>query len=128
MHTILAVLVLSSFASDVDWPAYGRDAGGTRYSPLKQIDRKNVAQLKPAWEYHTGALSPVTDLNKSAAFEATPILVDGKLYLSTPFDQVIALDPATGKELWVFDPKVDRAQSYSEVTSRGVSSWADAQG
>ena len=112
--------ILSLLASDIDWTAYGRDAAGTRHSPANQITRQNVAQLKPVWEYHTGALQPVTELNKKAAFEATPILVDGTLYLSTPFDQVIALDPATGKERWKFDPQVDRSKGYSEVTSRGV--------
>ena len=94
MHAILALLLIGS---DVDWTAYGRDPGGTRYSPVAQITRQNVAQLKPAWEYHTGALTPKSDLNSKAAFEATPILVDGTLYLSTPFNQVIALDPVTGK-------------------------------
>lgn len=112
---------------DVDWTAYGRDAGGTRYSPLAQITRQNVTQLKPAWEYHTGALSPKSDLNSKAAFEATPILVDGTLYLSTPFNQVIALDPVTGKERWKYDPDIDRTHGYSEVTSRGVSTWLDSQ-
>jgi quinoprotein glucose dehydrogenase len=110
-----------------DWSAYGHDAGGTRYSPLTQINRSNVQQLKPAWTYHTGALQPASDLNKKAAFESTPILADGRLYLSTPFDQVIALDPATGKELWKFDPQINRSNDYSEVTSRGVSAWSDPQ-
>lgn len=60
-----------------------------------------------------------------AAFEATPILVDGTLYLSTPFSRVIALDPETGRERWVYDPRVDLSLNYSEVTSRGVSTWLD---
>ncbi len=124
----LVLLIAALLASDIDWPAYGRDAGGTRHSPLTQVTRENVGQLKPIWEYHTGALEPKSDNNRKAAFEATPILVDGTLYLSTPYNQVIALDPATGKEKWKFDPKVDRSKGYSEVTSRGVSTWADAQG
>jgi len=123
MHVILALFLISG---DVDWTAYGRDAGGTRYSPLAQVTRQNVAQLTPAWEYHTGALNSKSDLNEKAAFEATPILVDGTLYLSTPFNQVIALDPVTGKERWKFDPDIDRTHGYSEVTSRGVSTWLDS--
>ncbi len=83
----------------------------------------NVAKLHVAWTYHTGALKPQTELNEKAAFEATPILVDGTLYLSTPFNQVIALDPATGAERWIFDPKVNRSHDYSEVSSRGVACW-----
>jgi quinoprotein glucose dehydrogenase len=124
MHALLAFLMLSG---DVDWTAYGRDAGGTRYSPLKQVTRQNVTQLKPAWEYHTGALLPASDANRKAAFEATPILVDGTLYLSTPFNQVIALDPVTGKERWKYDPDIDRTHNYSEITSRGVSTWLDSE-
>jgi quinoprotein glucose dehydrogenase len=123
MHAILALLLIG----DVDWSAYGRDAGGTRYSPLALVTRQNVALLKPAWEYHTGALTPKSDLNSKSAFEATPILVDGSLYLSTPFNQVIALDPVTGKERWKYDPDIDRTRDYSEVTSRGVSTWLDPQ-
>ena len=79
---------------DAGWPNYGHDAGGTRYSPATQINRDNVAQLKVAWTYRTGALDQVGDnLKRNAAFEATPILVDGRLCLSTPFDHVIALEP-----------------------------------
>jgi quinoprotein glucose dehydrogenase len=74
-----------------------------------------------------GALTPKSDLNSKAAFEATPILVGGTLYLSTPFNQVIALDPVTGQQRWKYDPYVDRTRDYSEVASRGVSTWLDSQ-
>ncbi len=114
-----------SFASDQIWSVYGGDAAGTRFASLNQITRENVAKLKAVWTYHTGALKPKTDLNLKAAFEATPILVEGTLYLSTPFNQVIALDPANGAERWKYDPAIDRSQDYSEVTSRGVSAWVD---
>jgi quinoprotein glucose dehydrogenase len=110
---------------DSTWPSYGNDPGGGRYSPLAQIDRSNVTQLRVAWTHRTGALQPETPLNKKAAFEATPILVEGKLFLSTPFNQVIALDPGTGAKLWEHDVKLDRSRNYSEVTSRGVSAWRD---
>jgi len=88
------------------WPTYSNDAGGTRYSSASQIDRSNVSQLKVAWTYRTGALPHDEELDKKAAFEATPILVDGKLFLSTPYDHVIALNPETGAKLWEFDPKL----------------------
>src|SRR6266581_1379792 len=78
---------------DSGWPTYGNDAGGTRYSPASQINRANVAQLKVAWTFRTGALDQPTRMIRKAAFEATPILADGKLFLSTPYDHVIALDP-----------------------------------
>ncbi len=106
-----------------DWPAYGRDAGGSRYSPLGQINRGNVGQLKMAWTYRTGAIDVKAASAKNAAFEATPILVDGALYLTTPYNRVIALDPATGAERWTYDPQVKLDQRYSEMTSRGVSAW-----
>ena len=109
-----------------DWPAYGRDAGGTRYSPLSQINRGNVGRLKPAWTYRTGAEEVKASSSNNAAFEATPILVDGLLYLTTPYNRVIALDPARGREQWTYDPQVPLDRRYSELTSRGVSAWPAA--
>jgi quinoprotein glucose dehydrogenase len=108
-----------------EWPAYGRDGGGERYSPLAAITRQNVKELKAVWTYHTGEAADQSRARGKSAFEATPILVDGSLYLSTPYNRVIALDPATGRERWKFDPQVDLKTSYSEVTSRGVSTWRD---
>src|SRR5580700_227695 len=60
-----------------DWPYYGHDAGGMRYSPLAQINRGDVAQLKVAWVYHTADVSPDTDDTVRSGLETTPILVDG---------------------------------------------------
>jgi quinoprotein glucose dehydrogenase len=107
------------------WTSYGGDPGGTRFSAAEQINRSNVANLQVAWTYRTGAAQANTKLNQKAAFEATPILVDGKLFLSTPYDGVIALDPQTGAKLWDYDPGVNLSADYSEVTSRGVSAWHD---
>jgi len=111
--------------TDAGWPTYGNDAGGTRYSAAAQIDRRNVDKLKVAWTYRTGALEQSKRLIRKAAFEATPILVDGKLFFSTPYNHVIALDPATGTKLWEYDPGVNLEGNYSEVSSRGVSAWRD---
>jgi quinoprotein glucose dehydrogenase len=110
-----------------EWPAYGRDGGGMRHAPLTQIDRVNVTRLAPVWTYRTGELATYagTRLASKAAFEATPLMVDGVLYLSTPTNRVIALDAATGAERWVYDPRLDLTLNYSEVTSRGVSTWVD---
>ncbi len=121
--SILWLACASAFAADPGWIAYGHDAGGTRYSPLKQINRTNVVKLRPAWTYHTGALDQTGDANKKSAFEATPIILDGTLYLTTPFNTVIALDPVTGREKWKYDPHLTRQLDYSEVTSRGVAAW-----
>jgi quinoprotein glucose dehydrogenase len=114
--------------ADTGWPTYSNDPGGTRYSPASQIDRNNVTQLKVAWTFHTGALPHDPELDKKAAFEATPILVDGKLFLSTPYDHVFALDPESGAKVWEFDPKLELPYGSSEVTSRGVSAWRDPLG
>jgi quinoprotein glucose dehydrogenase len=121
----LASIAQAQSTADSGWPNYGNDAGGSRYSPLTQINRANVAELKVAWTYRTGALDVQRELNEKAAFEATPILVEGKLFLSTPYDHVIALDPRSGAKLWEFDPELDLSHGYSEVTSRGVSAWRD---
>ena len=112
-----------SSQSAAGWPAYGRDAGGSRYSPLSQINRDTVKHLKMAWSYRTGASELKGNPTRNAAFEATPILVDGKLIFPTPFNRVIALNPQTGQELWAYDPQINLNQHYSEVTSRGVSAW-----
>ena len=123
----LASITRAQDTPDAAWPAYGNDAGGSRYSPAKQIDRGNVAHLKLVWSYRTGALDANSKLIEKAAFEATPILVEGKLFLSTPYDHVIALEPTRGTKIWEFDPEVNLSKSYSEVTSRGVSAWKDPQ-
>lgn len=107
------------------WPAYGGDPGGTRYSELAQIHRENAGGLALAWSYRTGELGEGAAARDKLTFEATPVLFEGSLVLSTAFGRVIALDPATGAERWTFDPRVDRARRYSELTSRGVSAWRD---
>src|SRR6266436_5627123 len=109
------------------WDSYGGDPGGSRYSTASQISRENVAQLKVAWTFQTGASQLETRLIRKAAFESTPILFDNKLFLTSPYDKVFALDPATGEKIWDFDPHVDLTRNYSEVASRGVSAWRDAK-
>jgi quinoprotein glucose dehydrogenase len=75
----------------------------------------------------TGDISDGLDERKRSAFETTPILVDGKLYLTTPFNRVIALDPATGKQLWSYDPKIDQSLDYGDgLVNRGVATWLDS--
>jgi quinoprotein glucose dehydrogenase len=112
--------------SETDWPAYGNDPGGMRYSPLRQIDASNVARLKAAWTLHTGDVYDGSKGGKRSGFETTPVLVDGTLYLTTPFNRVIALDPASGTERWAFDPHVDLKQDYGDgLINRGMATWLD---
>lgn len=105
-----------------DWPAYGRDAGGERFSPLDRIRRENVGSLQVAWTFRTGdAYEPKE--GRATAFEATPLYVDGTLFLSTPLGHVIALDPVAGRPKWIFDAKVPRDMGYGDFASRGVATW-----
>ncbi|MEP7232164.1 MAG: pyrroloquinoline quinone-dependent dehydrogenase [Ginsengibacter sp.] len=110
---------------DYEWPAYGRDAGGSRYADLNQINIANVSKLKAAWTYRTGELKTYegTSALEKAAFEATPIMIGQTLYFSTPSCRVIAIDARNGLEKWVYDPGVNLKKDYSEISSRGVSSW-----
>jgi len=116
---------LSALAQDWRW--YGADAGGTRYSALKEINRSNVTKLKPAWVYHTGDVSDGTEYPVKSAFEATPLVIDGVLYVVTVFGRLIALEAETGKELWAFDPKLDKTKSQMLFSSRGAAFWTDGR-
>lgn len=105
------------------WPTYGGDAGGQRYSTAKQIDRSTVARLHPVWTYHTHALDSYRLGTYSASFETTPVLFHGLLYLTTPFDEIIALDPASGAERWKYQPPLEPVPEGALITSRGVATW-----
>ena len=102
--------------NDGEWAAFGRDAAGTRFSPLAQITPANVARLEPAWTFRTG----VVQGKMKSPLEATPIMVGGLLTLCTQTNVVIALDPETGREVWRFDPKVDPTGASTVTTCRGV--------
>ncbi|HEV7366014.1 MAG TPA: pyrroloquinoline quinone-dependent dehydrogenase [Gemmatimonadales bacterium] len=114
-------------AQEVDWPAYGRDPQGTRYLPANEITRENVAQLAVAWTYRTGETDPRFATTKPTSFEATPLVIDSIMYVGTPLGRVIALEAATGRERWVFDPHVKRNVTYGDFASRGVSAWLDPE-
>jgi quinoprotein glucose dehydrogenase len=117
--------VAAAGSPDGDWPNYGRTPGGDRHSPLAQIDRANVARLELAWEYKTGEAGIET--GRPTALEATPLVVDGRMYLSTPLGKVIALDPVTGRQLWARDLQVKHQRAFGDWVSRGVSYWRGSQ-
>jgi quinoprotein glucose dehydrogenase len=98
---------------------------GHAQQPASPITRDNVARLEVAWTYRTGEADPRFATTKAAAFEATPIVADGTMYVGTPLGRVIALDPATGRERWVFDPQIARNIPYGDFANRGVSTWLD---
>jgi glucose dehydrogenase len=108
-----------------DWPVYGGDPGNSRYSTLKQINRSNVTRLKVAWVYHTGDISDGSKYPVHSAFEATPLVADGVMYVTTPFSRLIAIEPETGKELWAFDPKIEMDAPRNLFINRGAAFWTD---
>jgi len=143
----VATAEASSDDSEVGWPHYGNDPGGTKYSALDQVNRDNVSSLEVAWTVRTHdfdgfagehAESPELPAEARDAgacgqchgenikFETTPLLRDGALLVSTPLNRVLALDPETGAERWAYDPAIDPTANYSEgLISRGVSAWSD---
>src|ERR1700683_339532 len=96
---LAAAAARAQASGDTEWPNYGNDPGGMRYSLLSEINRENVSHLKVAWIFRTGDVSDGSHDRKRSGFEATPILVEGTLYLTTAFNRVIALDPARGKSV-----------------------------
>jgi quinoprotein glucose dehydrogenase len=109
-----------------DWGYYGGDAFGDHYSSLDEINRQNVAHLQVAWTYRTGELGAGFARAGRLSFEATPVLAFGSLFVETPTNVVIALDPETGRERWRYDPHIDRTRPYGEASSRGVTIWEDS--
>src|ERR1700677_1845009 len=82
------------FAQELDWPYYGNDQGNMRYQNIDQINLTNVSQLKPAWTFHTGVFDPII------RHEETPLVVNGVMYITTGHDDVFALNPTTGAQIW----------------------------
>ncbi len=105
-----------------DWPAVGQNNSGQRYSALTQIHRDNVSRLKPAWTYHLRDFSSGGETFGATALQVTPLVVNQSMYLCTPFNRVISLDPESGEENWVHDPEVDLTGVYTPAC-RGVSYW-----
>jgi quinoprotein glucose dehydrogenase len=125
----LGVMSAPVAAQVADWPVTEGAPGGGRYSPLTDITRENVTQLQVAWTYRHGDFwkgrFPLP-VNRGSAFEATPIVVDGRLFFTTPRNRVIALDPETGRELWTFDPELEEGRAYANMwINRGVAYWRD---
>jgi quinoprotein glucose dehydrogenase len=127
---LLGTVALRAAAGELpadDWPCVGGDSGGMRYSTLAQICRENVAELEVAWTYRTGELE---ENGAGRTIECTPIVVDGVMYVTTGKLHVVALDAATGKQLWRYDPfaqGVPQTLLASGGVNRGVAYWSDRQ-
>ncbi len=114
-----------------NWPIWGGDAGGTKYSHLDEINTDNVAELQPVWTWATGE-QPVRGGSalitgkgvRPGNFEATALVIDGTMFLSTPYNRVVALDAASGEELWSYDPRAwEWGQSRRTAPGRCTVVW-----
>lgn len=111
--------------ADQDWPAYGRTQAGVRYSPLNQINDANVKNLSVAWTFRTGEHQTAEDSGETTN-EVTPIKIGDSMYFCTAHQNLIALDPATGKEKWRFDAHLKIDPSFQHLTCRGVSYYDES--
>jgi len=127
-----ACLHMSTIAQNVDWPSYGGDNGSTKYLPLNQINSENVADLVIAWEWNSVDNALVSEIVENSgpmlrpnSYKATPIVVDGSMYLPTSYGQIVALDPVSGETRWVFDTKTyeDGRPTNLGFNVRGVAYW-----
>ncbi|RUX95969.1 membrane-bound PQQ-dependent dehydrogenase, glucose/quinate/shikimate family, partial [Mesorhizobium sp. M2A.F.Ca.ET.040.01.1.1] len=109
-----------------EWHFYGRTPFGQRYSPLDQITPDNVAKLQPAWTYRTGDVKGPDDIGETT-YQVTPLKVGDALFICTPHNFAIAIDAASGKEKWRYDPKIKLDNNRQHQTCRGVSYYADAK-
>ncbi|HEV2702939.1 MAG TPA: pyrroloquinoline quinone-dependent dehydrogenase [Steroidobacteraceae bacterium] len=126
--SVAVCLSVSASAMADEWSSYGHDLGGTRFSPLTNINTKNVARLHQVWTFHTSDIALGRGGTVRSGFETTPLLVDGRLFITTGFNRIIALDPVTGKQIWVFDPKIRHNADYGDgFINRGVAFWRDAR-
>ncbi len=106
------------------WSSYGGDPGGMRFTGANEITPANVSELEVAWTYHTRTFEGRERVAHRSSFQATPILVEEQLVLCTPFNEVIALSPSTGEEMWRFDADVDLdVEPGNGFTCRGVAYW-----
>ena len=128
LATVLSLLLMADVirAADNDWPVHGADNAGTRYSALDQITRNNVAALEPAWSYRSGEMQRRGDAFALSMEQNIPILAAGKLIVCTPFNRIIALDPASGEEIWFFDPEIALDfEAPANYGCRSIAQWVD---
>jgi quinoprotein glucose dehydrogenase len=128
MQTILAIVLAFSASQEAGWSHTGGDAGGLKYSAAGDITPDTVNGLIEAWRFSTGDLERRAEaVTKRSKFEATPILNEGRLVFCSPYNEVIALDPGTGAQLWRFDAAISTEQRpANRYNCRGVTAWRDA--
>jgi quinoprotein glucose dehydrogenase len=125
----LSPIEVQPTADDFSWTSYGGDPGQTRHSGIRQITTENVGHLEVAWTYRTGELQRRGRWAQYGRFQATPILAIGNLVFCTPFSRVIALNPATGAELWAYEPDLRFPEEVpgEDFNCRGLAQWRDVE-
>ncbi len=130
LHIMIFFLSTHVFAETDDWTSYGKDSGGGHFSKANEITPENVKNLKKVWEHRSGDYkggansAGVKGREYQTSFQATPLLVDNTLFYCTNYNRVFALNPETGEEKWVFDPKLKK-DGRAILACRGLSSWKD---
>ncbi len=111
-----------------EWPVYGGDAGGAKFSPLADINRANVSSLVTAWEWRPED-APLEEFGtRPGNFQNTPLMIDNVLYVSTQYNRVVALDADSGRQLWSFDPRAyadGQPPNGTGFVHRGLAAWRD---
>jgi quinoprotein glucose dehydrogenase len=137
MRPILATLAIAAAgfslaarqdSRPIEWPVYGGDQAGTHYSAAADINRGNAGRLEMAWSWKTGEKPLPEYRSQPGPFENTPLMIDNVLYVTTPYNRVVALDAESGKERWSYDPKAYVAGQPPNGTGfvhRGVAAWRD---
>jgi quinoprotein glucose dehydrogenase len=113
-----------------EWPVYGGDHGGMKYSPLTDLTAANVSTLGIAWEWSTREKALENFGTRPGSFQVTPLMIGNVLYFSTPYNRVVALNADTGAELWAFDPKAyqdGQPPNGTGFVHRGVAAWRDSR-
>jgi quinoprotein glucose dehydrogenase len=111
-----------------EWPVYGGDPGGSKFSPLSEINRTNVAALAPAWEWKPNEAANDEFGTRPGNFQNTPLMIGNVLYVSTPYNRVVALDAESGRELWSYDPRAyadGQPPNGTGFVHRGLAAWRD---
>jgi quinoprotein glucose dehydrogenase len=124
----MAMLAHTAHAQAVSWPVYGSDGGSSKYSAATDINRQTVSRLAPAWEWATGETA--RQGVRPGNFQATPLMVNDTLYLSTSYNRVVALDASTGAKLWEYDPKaydIGQPPNGTGYVHRGVAMWSSGR-
>jgi quinoprotein glucose dehydrogenase len=130
MGMIAGLLAQSPKNSEVEWPFYGGDQGGAKYSKLTDINAKNVSLLHEAWSWKTGETELPQYGTRPGMFEVTPLMIDNVLYLTTPYNKVVALKARTGEIIWTYDSKAYELGQPANGTGwvhRGVAAWREGR-